>query len=142
MKTSYNRISEKLGKINDVPLLFFRLVLAYGFFKPAKMKWSGIESVAGWFESLGYPLPAFSAYLAAITESLGVILLLTGFLTRFISVPLMFMMLVAIFTVHWGNGFEAGNNGFEIPLYYFLMLFALMVYGGGRYSVDSAVGGV
>jgi len=136
MKACYYKISGKLTKLNDLPLLFFRLVLAYGFFKPAKMKWFGIESMAGWFESLGYPFPVFSAYLAAITESIGVILLVVGFLTRFITVPLMFMMLVAIFTVHWGNGFDAGNNGFEIPLYYFLMLFTLMVYGSGRYSVD------
>ncbi len=27
----------------------------------------------------------------------------------------MFIMLVAIFAVHWLNGLEAGNNGFEIP---------------------------
>jgi len=45
-------------------------------------------------------------------------------------------MVVAIITVHFGNGFEAGNNGFEIPLYYMLMLFALFVNGAGRISVD------
>ena len=30
----------------------------------------------------------------------------------------------------------AGDNGFEIPLYYFLMLFALVVYGSGKFSLD------
>ena len=45
-------------------------------------------------------------------------------------------MVVAIVTVHLGHGFEAGNNGFEIPLYYLIMLFTLLVYGSGKYSLD------
>ncbi len=48
----------------------------------------------------------------------------------------MFVMLVAIFTVHIGNGFAAGDNGFEIPFYYLLMLFSLMAFGAGKYSID------
>ena len=80
---------------------------------------------------MGYPVPLLSAYLAATTEALGVVLLALGLGTRLISVPLMFTMLVAIFTVHIGNGFNAGDNGFEIPLYYLFMLFVLFVYGSG-----------
>jgi len=74
--------------------------------------------------------------LAAITEVLGIILLTLGFGARIIAVPLMITMVVATFTVHIGNGFAAGNNGFEIPLYYFIMLFTLMVFGSGRISLD------
>ncbi len=53
-----------------------------------------------------------------------------------IALPMMFVMVVAIFTTHISNGFAAGDNGFEIPLYYFLMLFALVVYGSGKFSLD------
>ncbi len=95
-----------------------------------------MEAIAQWFESLDYPLPLVNAYLAGTTEAAGVVLLLLGLGTRLISIPLMFTMLVAIFTVHIGNGFAAGNNGFEIPLYYFLMLFVLMAFGSGKYSID------
>ncbi|MDZ7778082.1 MAG: DoxX family protein [Bacteroidales bacterium] len=66
-------------------------------------------------------------------------LLLLGLGTRIISVPLIFTMLAAIFTVHIGNGFAAADNGFEIPLYYLLMLFVLMSYGAGKYSIDYVV---
>lgn len=45
-------------------------------------------------------------------------------------------MIVAIATVHIGNGFEAGENGFEIPLYYILMLLTLFTFGAGKYSLD------
>ena len=48
-------------------------------------------------------------------------------------------MLVAIVTVHLGNGFEAGSNGFEIPLYYLLMLFALLINGAGKISLDNLI---
>ncbi len=123
-------------KLSDTALLLLRLILAYGFFEPAKNKILYTENIAGWFESLGYPLPALNAYLAAATEGLGVILLALGLFTRFISIPLMFVMVIAITTVHWSNGFSAGDNGIEIPLYYMLMLLVLFAKGSGKYSID------
>jgi putative oxidoreductase len=66
----------------------------------------------------------------------GVFLLILGLGTRFISIPLMVTMLVAIKTVHWQNGFPAGDNGWEIPFYYLLMLFVLLAFGSGKISVD------
>jgi len=63
-------------------------------------------------------------------------LLLLGFFTRFIAIPTMIIMLVAIFTVHIQNGFSVGNNGFEIPLYYFLFLSILATHGAGKFSID------
>ena len=95
-----------------------------------------MQDIVSWFDSMNYPFPFISAYLAAITEMLGVILLALGLFTRLISILLIFIMFVAIFTVHFSNGFEAGNNGFEIPLYYALMLFAIFVVGPGKYSLD------
>jgi putative oxidoreductase len=102
-------------------------------------KWSDIDSVAGWFEGMGYPFPTFNAYMAATTEITGVVLLALGFASRIISIPLMIVMLVAIFTVHIGNGFEAANNGFEIPFYYFIMLFTILIYGPGKYSLEGII---
>lgn len=123
-------------KIQDFVLLALRLVLAYGFFNPAMMKVKDIGSIAAWFESINIPLPLLNAYLATGTELLGVILLTLGMLTRWISIPLIITMIVAIVTVHWENGFEAGDNGFEIPLYYILMLLTLLSFGAGKYSLD------
>ncbi len=128
-----------LKKLSGLPLLFMRLVLAYGFWETGMMKWKNIEGVAEWFDSLGIPFPTLNAYLAATTETAGVFFLILGLTIRIISVPLMFVMLVAIFTVHLHNGFEAGNNGFEIPLYYLIMLFTLFIYGGGKISLDNVL---
>lgn len=132
----YQRFVAIVNHGKDVALLFLRLILAYGFWEPAKTKWSDINSVAEWFGSIGIPAPTFQAYLAASTEMGGVFLLTLGLGTRLISIPLMITMLVAIKTVHWANGFPASDNGYEIPLYYLLMLFTLLSFGAGKISVD------
>ena len=48
-------------------------------------------------------------------------------------------MIVAIFTVHIGNGFSAGDNGFEIPLYYIVFLMIFTSFGPGRFSIDQMI---
>ena len=129
-------IEPALEKLQDVSLLFIRLILAYGFYEPAKMKWNDISSVAEWFGSMGFPLPTLQAYMAASTEALGVLLLTLGLATRLISIPLIVVMIVAIVTVHLAHGFSSGDNGFEIPLYYMLMLLVLVGHGAGKFSID------
>lgn len=131
-----DKMYNKFDKLQDASLLLVRLILAYGFYEPAMSKIKGINSVAEWFSSLGIPAPMLNAYLSAGTEIVGVVLLPLGFLSRIISIPLMITMVVAIITVHWSNGFPAGENGFEIPLYYIIMLFILMTFGAGKYSID------
>ena len=132
------RLAEPLlDKLQSVSLLLVRLILAYGFYEPAKMKWSDIGAVAEWFGSMGLPLPTLQAYMAASTEAAGVLLLTLGLFTRLISIPLMVVMVVAIVTVHLPNGFSSGDNGFEIPLYYLIMLFVLVTHGGGKFSLDN-----
>jgi len=129
----FTRLSEYL---QSFALFFARITLAYGFYNPAMMKWNDINSVANWFETLGIPMPLFNAYMAATTEIAGVVLLTLGLFTRIISIPLIVVMIVAIITVHLPYGFEAGNNGFEIPLYYILFLFLFLSYGAGKFSID------
>lgn len=135
----YNEICGLFDNLQSVFLLIARAVLAYGFYEPALMKWNDINSVASWFESLGIPFPTISAYLASTAELLGVVLIAIGFLTRIMTIPLMIVMVVAIFTVHIGNGFSAGDNGFEIPLYYFIFLGIFLSFGAGRFSIDHLV---
>ena len=123
-------------KSQDLALLLLRLVLAYGFFGPAMMKWQNMTAIGDWFKSLGYPAPYLNAYMAGTVELLGVVLLVLGLGTRFITLLLIFVMFIAITTVHLSHGFEAGNNGFEIPLYYAVMLFTLFAFGPGKYSLE------
>ena len=132
-----SKFIEFTKKLSDLPPLLFRLILVYGFYGPATMKLKNFNGIVEWFSSIGIPFPKINAFLATGTETIGLILLLLGLATRIISVPLIIIMIVAIITVHIGNGFEAGNNGIEIPLYYILMLFSLIVTGPGKISLDS-----
>lgn len=132
----YNKYISLSARTGDLSLLFIRLLLAYGFWEPAKTKWTDISSVAEWFESIGIVAPTLNAYLAASTEMAGVFLLLFGLGTRIIALPLIIAMLVAIKTVHWQYGFPASENGFEIPLYYIIMLLTLISFGSGKFSIE------
>ena len=153
------KAEEKLNLTQDVVLLALRFMLAYTFFGPAMMKVQNIASVAMWFDSMGIPLPTLNAYMATATEVSGVILLTLGLGTRFISIALMGLLSVAILTVHGVNGFafvKEGsevvnpyvngelidgtlvvlNNGYELVLYYMLMLSVLISSGAGKLSAD------
>ncbi len=136
LKNIYPITRNILSKGQNIALLFARLTIAYGFYEPAMQKWSDISSVATWFGSLGIPFPTLNAYMAASTEIVGVVLLTLGLFTRLISLPLIIVMVVAITTVHLGHGFSAGDNGFEIPLYYMLFLAIFASFGAGKLSLD------
>jgi len=135
----YKNIINYLEKVKDLPPLLFRIVLAYGYYGPATMKLKNFGGIVEWFSSMGMPMPKLNALLATGTETAGFILIFLGLTTRIISIPLMVVMVVAITTVHLGNGFEAGNNGFEIPIYYMLMLFSLLITGPGKFSLDALI---
>lgn len=135
-KAFYIEVSRFLGYFRSPALLIGRLIVAYGFYEPAMMKFADIAATAEWFGSIGIPFPTLNAYMTATTELTGVILLTLGLMTRLIAIPMMVIMTIAIATVHIGNGFSCGNNGFEIPLYYFIFLFIFLTHGAGRFSID------
>lgn len=136
LKESYLEFSVLTNYFRSFSLLFTRLALAYGFYTPALLKWSNFDSTVEWFVTLGIPFSTLLAFIATSIEMVGVLLLFLGLFTRFISIPLMFIMLVAIVMVHLFHGFSVANNGFEIPLYYFLFLSILSTQGAGKFSLD------
>lgn len=82
------------------------------------------ESTVQWFESLGIPFPFFNAFLAGWTEVLGAVFLLLGLATRWISIPLIGTMIVAIASVHWQNGWLA------------------IAEGGGLFATERTIGAI
>lgn len=95
--------------------LALRIYLAPVLMQAGYNKLAHFEDTVAWFANpdwgLGLPMPALMAGLAAGTEFFGAILLLLGFATRLISIPLMVTMLVAALTVHWPNGWLAIADG-------------------------------
>ena len=107
----HNAIFPRLTHLDGLAPLALRLYLVPVFWMAGTQKIANIDSTIEWFGNpdwgLGLPAPELLAYLAAYTEAIGALLLLLGLATRWISIPLMVTMLVAIFAVHWGNGWAA-----------------------------------
>lgn len=120
----YNKFLNKLPNFDGVPALLLRLYLApvfimAGFSKTQLLNEdvSGIASfmadpnIIAWFGNsdwgLGLPFPTLLANLVILAEFFGGWLLLVGALTRLISIPLMFTMIIAASTVHAPNGWFA-----------------------------------
>jgi uncharacterized membrane protein YphA (DoxX/SURF4 family) len=102
---------DRVEKLDFIPLLAIRLYLAPVFWLAGMNKLSDIDSVTAWFGNsdwgLGLPFPEVLAWLATLTEVGAAILLVVGLAVRWISIPLIITMLVAIFAVHWPNGWQA-----------------------------------
>ena len=109
--TIHGAIFPRLRHLDGLAPLALRLYLVPIFWMAGTQKLSHIDSTIDWFGNpdwgLGLPFPTLLAYMAAYTEAIGALLLLVGLATRWISVPLMATMLVAIFAVHWDSGWAA-----------------------------------
>jgi len=118
-KLLFGNLAPDTNLAQDIALLAMRLILAYVFFNTAMEKWSDMDATINWFGNeewgLGLPFPALNAYMAATTELVGAILLVVGLGSRPIAVPLIFVMIVALVTVHMGNGWLAIGDSMHDP---------------------------
>jgi len=120
----YQCFLTQLRHFDGIPALLIRIYLApifimAGFSKTQLLneEVTGLASfmadpnIIAWFGNsdwgLGLPFPALLANLVILVEFFGGWLLLVGALTRLISIPLMFTMIVAATTVHAENGWFA-----------------------------------
>lgn len=120
-------------------VLMARVTLAYGFTKPALLKLNNLTGTAEWFATLGIPFPHLFAYVVTGIEVIGIVLLILGLFTRYISILLSFVMIGAIYFVHEPHGFSVAENGIEIPLYYLLFLCLFASFGAGKYALDNLI---
>jgi putative oxidoreductase len=134
-------------------LLSLRVLLGWDFFE------SGLEKFHGsnWFMDIQgrFPFPfnlvppEISWQMATWFELIGGVALVLGLATRFFSVSLFVLTLVAIASVHWpemwngfgellmGYGFtDNGFGNFKLPVLFLGMLLPLILLGPGHLSLD------
>jgi putative oxidoreductase len=116
----------------------------------------GMQKLLGWYSGYGFTgsmgfftetlhIPAIFAFLAIMAEGLGSLGLITGLLTRVAAFGIGMNMVVAVYMLHWQNGFFMnwfGNQkgeGFEYHLLVIAIAVALIIKGGGALSVDRAL---
>ncbi|NWN90950.1 DoxX family protein [Marinobacter adhaerens] len=97
----------------------------------------GLEGTGQWLASIGLEPGYLMALLAGGAEFFGGLALVLGLLTRPAALVAAFTMLVAIFSVHIGNGLFMSNNGYEYALTLLVVTVALAMQGAGRFAVDN-----
>lgn len=87
--------------------LALRLYLVPVFWVAGTNKLFHFGDIVAWFGSMGMPFPTLMAGLATGAEVIGAVALLIGLGVRWMSIPLMITMVVAVKTSHWGHGWQA-----------------------------------
>src|SRR5262245_14898029 len=132
-----------------------RLVIGFGFMAHGWAKLSrGTSGFAKLLTQIGAPFPEATAWLSTFTEILGGLAIFVGAFVQIVSVPLIVMMLVAMFTVHLKYGFSSINTigltqngpqfgppGYEVNLLYIAGLLSLILGGAGALSIDRLLSG-
>lgn len=111
-----------------------RLFCGLAFIFHGAPKVFNLEAASGFFESLG--IPSWLAIPVAGLEFFGGILLVAGFLTRWLSGLFILEMIVAIVTFHLPNGWDVFKGGYEYSLALIVMLVGVIVLGPGPFSID------
>lgn len=101
----------------------------------------GLAGTAQWMESIGLAPGYLMATLAGGTEFFAGLALIIGLLVRPAALGLAILSLVAIFSVHIGNGLFMANNGYEFALALLAGSVAVLVEGAGKLSVDRSIAG-
>ncbi|WP_372930415.1 DoxX family protein [Shewanella putrefaciens] len=97
----------------------------------------GLEGTGQWMASIGLTPGYLMALMAGSSEFFGGLFLLLGLLTRPTALVLSFTMVVAIFSVHIGNGLFLANNGYEFGLALLAATVSLAISGAGKLSLDN-----
>lgn len=151
----YQFICQKLETLGAwLPSLLLRLILAWEFGE------AGFEKLHGtnWFANLTFPFPFsllppdISWGMATFFEIVGAFALAFGLATRFFSISLIILTIVAIAAVHWPEQWSSlsellkgyrisdpeqdGFGNYKLPLLYILMLIPLLLNGAGKLSMD------
>jgi putative oxidoreductase len=98
----------------------------------------GVTGTAGFLGTIGVPMANLMAPVLIATELGGGILLVLGLLTRWVSLPLAFTMVVAIATVHLQHGFFL-PQGYEFALLLGVGSLTLALQGAGAFALDNLV---
>jgi putative oxidoreductase len=86
-----------------------------------------------------------AAYMIFFLETVGAVCIILGLFTRFVAAMIFVEFLIIIFVAHWGGGFAGfawnrAGGGWEYPLFWELSWLAILLRGGGPYSLDRKLG--
>src|SRR5215472_12552451 len=139
-----------IARWSPIPL---RLIVGYGFMEHGFSKLSkGPDAFAAILQAMGVPSPHLMAWFTILIELLGGLAILVGAFVAIVSVPMVVVLLVAMFKVHLPYGFSSikllavtpagatfGPPGYEVNLLYIACLAALVMGGSGPLALDGLI---
>ncbi len=151
LATKYNNLTEKLRieQILSFSSSIFTLILRYTifsfFFQSGLLKLQqGWEKTLDDFENIyQFPVPSsmlpFFAFFGTTTELIFPILVIIGFFSRLVVIPLFIMVCVIEFVLPYNEALEISFKSLE---HYTIMIscIAIMIWGGKTLSVDYFLG--
>jgi putative oxidoreductase len=102
----------------------------------------GITGLTGFLKQLNVPMPTFFAWVVALLETVGSVLLILGLGTRILALGFVIDMLVAIVSAKIGmmKAPFSGQNGWDFEFSLLVGALALVFLGAGPLSLDASLG--
>lgn len=144
MKTKKGLSSLIFNTENNNSTILIRLTVGLIFLTEGIQKYLFPELLGtGRFTTIGFSNPAFWAYFTGTFEIICGTLIILGLITRIASIPLIIIMITAFIStkipilVH--KGFWPWAHEYRTDFAMTLLLIYLLIYGSGRWSVDSKI---
>jgi|HubBroStandDraft_2_1064218.scaffolds.fasta_scaffold143862_2 putative oxidoreductase len=139
------RLFVKTTNLLQSPFLFaIRLYWGWQFFETGKGKLENIPHVIQFFQSLNIPMPEANAWIVAIMECFGGLLLLAGLGSRLVAFALAFDMVIAYATADSDalKSIFSDSDKFvqAAPFPFLLMTLTVLAFGAGAFSLDWLMG--
>ena len=134
----------KIIRTNNTPTLICRMVVGLVFVSEGVQKYLFPDALgSGRFAKIGFSDPSFWAYFTGAFEIVCGILILIGLITRLAAIPLLIIMAVAFITTKYpiliDKGLLAMAHEYRTDFAMTFLLIFLLIYGGGKYSIDKKI---
>jgi len=103
----------------------------------------GLDGALGSYSGLG--IPSFVGWLVILTEFVGGMALIVGFVGRLMAFAIAINLVAAVLTLHWSVGFfmnwngQLRGEGFEFHILAITLALIVMILGSGAISIDRAL---
>lgn len=125
-----------LGTNASALTLAGRVLLSIIFILAGFAKLTAISGTAGWFASIGLPLPTVTTVVVGLVEVVGGIAILVGFQTRIAAIVLGLFTLAATAVAHLDFADQVQVMFLQKNLAIAGGLFVLAAFGAGALSID------
>ena len=142
MINPFLRNLDSIGEYLSYPLIRFItgiLLIPHGYGKLYKGFNGNLDSLINFLDkeySNHVVTGVFLAYLIALTEFIGGICIALGFFTRIAALSVTIFMAFAV-EQHLEHGFFWRQDGYEYPLMWGILTFAILLKGSGSLSIDN-----